>query len=105
MRLPSGIHSAQEPFHGIINGGLEDKVAVETDIDDFFIWSNNIEDHNRSQIASLEIAKKIGLTMNLDKCKFNADELIYLGHNISVRGNEPDDAKIKAIMEMPKPFD
>ena len=43
--------------------------------------------------------------MNLDKCKFNADELIYLGHKISARGIEPDDAKIKAIMEMPEPSD
>ena len=43
--------------------------------------------------------------MNLDKCKFNADKLIYLGHKISARGIEPDDAKIKAIMEMSEPSD
>ena len=43
--------------------------------------------------------------MNFDKCKFNTDELIYLGHKISARGIKPDDAKIKAIMEMPKPND
>ena len=43
--------------------------------------------------------------MNLDKCKFNADKLIYLGHEISARGIEPDDAKIKAIMEMSEPSD
>ena len=71
----------------------------------FLIWGKNTEDHNRSLIASLERAKKIGLTMNLGKCKFNANKLIYLGHKISERGIEPDDAKIKAIMEMPKPSD
>ena len=43
--------------------------------------------------------------MNLDKCKFNADKLIYLRHKISARGIEPDDAKIKAIMEMSEPSD
>ena len=39
------------------------------------------------------------------KCKFNADELIYLGRKISARGIEPDHAKIKAVMEMPEPSD
>ena len=105
MRLPFGIHSAQEVFHRIINGSFIDIVGVETDIDDFLIRGKNTEDHNRSLIALLERAKKIRLTMNLDKCKFNADELIYLSQKISVRGIEPDDAKIKAIMEMPEPSD
>ena len=53
-----------------------DIAGVETDIDDILIWSKNTEDHNRSLMASLERAKKIGLTMKLNKCKFNADELI-----------------------------
>ena len=43
--------------------------------------------------------------MNLDKCRFNADQLIYLGHKISARGIEPGDAKIKAKMEMPEQSD
>ena len=43
--------------------------------------------------------------MNFDKYKFNADELIYLGHKISARPIEPGDAKIKAIMVMPEQSD
>ena len=43
--------------------------------------------------------------MNLNKCKFNANELIYLDHKISATGIKSDDAKIKAIMEMPEPTD
>ena len=86
LRLPFGIYSAQKLFRRIINGNFIDINGVETDIDDFLVWSKNIEDHNRSLIASLERAKKIGLTMNLDKCKFNADELVYFGHKISAKG-------------------
>ena len=71
-----------------------DIAGVETDIDDILIWSKNAEDHNRSLIASLERAKKIGVTM-LNKCKFNADELIYDGLKISARGIEPEETKIK----------
>ena len=48
LRLPFGIHSAQEVFHGIINGSFIDIVGVETDIDDLLIWGENTEDHNKS---------------------------------------------------------
>ena len=68
LRLPFGIHSTQEVFDGIINGSFIDIIGVETDLDDFLIWGKNTEDHNRSLIASLERVKKIGVTMNLDKC-------------------------------------
>ena len=105
LRLPFGIHSAHEVFHRNINGSFMDIVGVETDIDDILIWSKNTEDHNRSLIVSLERAKKIGLTMKLNKCKFNANELIHDGLKISARGIEPEETKIKAIMEMPEPSD
>ena len=72
-------------------------------IDGFLTWDKNTEDHSRSLIVSLERAKKIGLTVNLGKCKFNADKLIYLGHKIT--RIEPDDAKMIGIMEMPEPSD
>ena len=72
-----------------------DIAGVETDIDDILIWSKNTEDRNRSLIASLERAKKTGLTMKLNKCKFNADELICDGLKISARGIEPEETKIK----------
>ena len=98
LRLPIGIHSAQEVFHRIINGSYVDIIGVKTDTDVFFIWGKNTEDHN-SLIASLERAKKNALTMNLDKCKFNVDELICLGCKISARGIEPGDTKIKVIMK------
>ena len=92
-------------FHRIINGSFVDIIGVKTDTDVFLIWGKNTEDHNRSLIASLERAKKIALTMNLDKCKFNVDELICLGCKISARGIEPDDNKIKVIMKVSEPTD
>jgi len=104
-RLPYGIHSAQEVFHKRISENFMHIKGVETDIDDFLIWGKNEKEHNRSVIKCLERAKKIGLTMNLDKCKFKADDLIYIGHKISARGIQPDESKVKAITEMPEPTD
>ena len=45
------------------------------------------------------------MTPNKDKCKFKTEELIYLGHKITSKGIEPDDAKVKSIMEIPTPQD
>ena len=43
--------------------------------------------------------------MNLDKCKFNIVEFIFLGHKISVSRIAPDDPRIQKIMEMLEPND
>ena len=59
----------------------------------------------RCLIRCLEKAQKIGMTLNVEKCKFKETELIYLGHKLTVNGIEPDENKIKSILEMPKPED
>ena len=45
------------------------------------------------------------MPLNAEKCKFKETELIYLGHKLTVNGIEPDENKIKSILEMPKPED
>ena len=43
--------------------------------------------------------------MNIDKCVFRQKELVYLGYKVSAEGIKPDDTKIQAIFDMPKPVD
>lgn len=43
------------------------------------------------------------LLLNLKKCSFMKEELVYLGFVISVEGLKMDPEKIKAIMEWPSP--
>jgi len=38
-----------------------------------------------------------------EKCVFAADNIMFVGHNITAEGVAPDPGKVKAIMEMPKP--
>ena len=78
---------------------------VETDIDDMLIWGHSDEDHNRCLIRCLEKAQKIGMTLNVEKCKFKETKLIYLGRKLTVNGVEPDENKIKSILEIPKSKD
>ena len=69
------------------------------------IWGHSDEDHDRCLIRFLEKAQKIGMTLNVEKCKFKEIELIYTGHRLTVNGIEPDENKIKSKLEMPKTED
>ena len=70
LRMPFGIHSAQEIFHKQIYQHFENKEGCETDIDDCLIWGISEEEQDRRLIQTLEKAKQVNLTLNIDKCKF-----------------------------------
>ena len=44
LRMPFGIHSAQEVFHKRISQHFEDLEGVETDIDDILVWGTTMRD-------------------------------------------------------------
>jgi hypothetical protein len=46
---------------------------------------------------------KKNLKLQPDKCEFLRKEVTYLGHKISESGVEPDNRKIEAIENFPKP--
>ena len=105
LRMPFGIHSAQEVFHKRIYQHFENIEGCETDIDDFLIWGISEEEHDRRLIQTLEKAKQINLTLNIDKCKFKRNEITYLGHKLTENGIVPDPSKVEAISKMPPPLD
>ena len=43
--------------------------------------------------------------MNINKCQFKAEELVYLGHKLTSNGVEPDEEKIRSIIGLPVPED
>ena len=67
IRLPYGIHSAQEVFHKRISQYFDGLSKVETDIDDMLIWGEETDDHDRNLIRCLDKAEKVGMTiMNIE---------------------------------------
>ena len=103
MRLPYGIHTAQEIFHKRVANILASIDNVETDIDDVLIHGENVDSHHIDLIRSLDKLKENNVTLNINKCVFGVSEVTYLGHRINAQGVHPDEAKIKAIKEMPTP--
>ena len=104
-RLPYGIHSAREVFQKRVSQSFDGIQQVETDIDDILIWGQKDKDHDFQLIRCLEKAQKIGITMNINKCQFKAEELVYLGHKLTSNGVEPDEEKIRSIIGLPVPED
>ena len=83
-------------------GDLE---GVETDIDDILVWGKTEEEHHKRLKAVLQRCQDIHLTLNMEKCKFGAPQVTYLGHIISAAGISLDKDRVKAISEMPPPTD
>ena len=105
LRMPFGIHSAQEIFHKQIYQHFENKEGCETDIDDCLIRGISEEEQDKRLIQTLEKAKQVNLTLNIDKCKFTRNEITYLGHKLTENGIVPDPSKVEAISKIPPPLD
>ena len=105
MRMPFGIKSAQEVFQKRMSQVLGDLPGVETDIDDILVWGTTQEEHDSRLNAVLKRSKYVNLTLNRDKCVFGASELSYIGHILKANGDQPDPFKVKAITNMPPPYD
>ena len=60
-------------------------------------------DHDNNLLAFLERAKARGLKLNPSKIQFKLDAISFMGHKITQDGISVDDAKVKAITELPRP--
>lgn len=49
--------------------------------------------------------RKYELKLNKGKCQFGAQEVVFLRDKLSAQGVQPDQGKIKAIHDMPRPTD
>ena len=49
----------------------------------------------------LQRRREVSLKLTLKKCKFRLDQVPYVGHLFTKEGLKPDEAKVKAIKEIP----
>ncbi len=100
-RLPFGISSAPEHFQRRISQMLEGCEGVVCHADDI-VYGEDLQKHDERLHCVLKRLQEEGLTLN-EKCVFAADNIMFVGHNITAEGVAPDPGKVKAIMEMPEP--
>lgn len=64
------------------------------------------ESHHLKNLRNVfETCRKFNLKLNPQKCEFFKAQVTFLGHKCTDQGILPDDNKIKAIKNYPKPTD
>lgn len=102
---PFGLTCCPIYFQSLMNRVLDDcinKFALVY-LDDVLIFSKTEEEHKVHVRHVLDLLRKNQLVCNLKKCSFAQRETTYLGFRISAAGILPDESKIKAIRDWPRP--
>ena len=81
---------------------LADQEGVLCHIDDVIIFGRNQEEHDQRLHSALKKIEESGVTLNVVKCEFNKNRLLFLGHVIDRDGISADPSKTSAIVEMKK---
>ena len=99
VRMPFGLVNAPATFQRIMSRVFREDIfkSVVCYLDDILIFSNTIEEHMNMTGKLLERLRNVGLQLNIKKCSFIKNKVIFLGHRISAEGIGTDPEKISAI--------
>jgi hypothetical protein len=76
---------------------------VQVVFDDIIVGGKDDEEHDTALRAVFERARKNCVRFNLSKLQYRKSHVKYMGVKISACGIQPDENKVKAILEMPTP--
>ena len=64
-----------------------------------------MKDHDEKLLRLLQRCKERNIKLNKDKFQLHKAEMPFIGHLLTQNGVKPDDSKVEAIKNMPKPTD
>jgi hypothetical protein len=105
MVMPMGITNAPATFQGYINKALSGLVDVSCVVylDDILIYSATQENHTRDVREVLSRLRKFKPYANLKKCRFNVEEVDFLGFIVGRKGIRMDPEKVESVTAWPVP--
>ena len=104
--LSFGLSSGPSSFQRLLNNILKPHVNsfIQVYLYDVLIFSSNTLDEPFNHISTvLTLLEQNHIRLRLSKCFWAKNELEYLGHMVSSKGLSPTNAKIKAVIDWPKP--
>ena len=102
---PFGLSTSSAALTRGLDTVLNENVKKNTLIyvDDCLCYSDDVKTHLEHLEALLNNLNETNLTVNLNKSQFFRKEISYLGYQLTTRGIQATEEKVKAIMEFPKP--
>jgi transposase InsO family protein len=104
-KMAFGLAGAPATFSKVMDAvlvGLRD-VEFLVYLDDILIFSDTISEHARRMRLVLERIREANFKLGMAKCVFAAPKVSYLGHILSEDGVSPDESKVTAIRNFPRP--
>ena len=104
-RVPFGLSSSPSFFARVINDTLYDILGDSclAYLDDLVLFNTNKEQHLQTIKQVLERLSNAGIKLKINKCKFFANEIKFLGYKIDKNGMSMNQDRIEAINKMPLP--
>jgi len=103
--MPFGLTNAPATFQNFMNDlwreHLDDFCSVY--LDDILIFSEDLETHRRHVRKMLNILKENNVFCKPEKCKFEVEDVEYLGFVISRAGISMNKGKLIAVSDWPIP--
>eukprot|EP00121_Abeoforma_whisleri_P010553 Awhi_evm1s9735 len=97
---PFGLHFLPSKFHRIMSHLFADLDDVTVYIDDILIASVSVEKHKEVVEEVIKRLNKANLKLNLEKCKWGVESVIFLGFKISKDGVEIDPQKQERLLQI-----
>ena len=72
-------------------------------LDDILVFSKDEIEHRKTIRELFKRLEEAGLTINLKKCQFAKEELVFLGYHFNGEGIRPVNKKLLAIANFPAP--
>ena len=98
-RLLFGVSSASDQYQHEISAALSGIEGVDNISDDIIVHSPDQTTHEQRLHKTMEHLRQHGLTLNVVKCLFNVDRLVYMGILLSKKGIGPTEERGRALQE------
>lgn len=102
-RLPFGINCAPELFQRIMDNIFSGLKGVACYLDDILIFGKDLEELRQITAKVLNKIDCNNLTLNSRKCKWEQEEVEFIGSTLSSVGVKPTKEKTCAIQNFPRP--